>query len=144
MPHRWPARSLRAWDGDPIWRTQTLQRVAVEHPQDAAQLHAECRVADITILSQAMLTMMSEPTLRKLLIFADSRQEAAFQAGWMQERAKRFRLRHLAYRLVAEREDQPWGWSGFVDEIIGSAQNEGILPRRDFDNIEQQTEVRWF
>ena len=46
-----------------------------------------------------MLTMMSEPTLRKLLIFADSRQDAAFQAGWMDERAKRFRLRHIAYQI---------------------------------------------
>lgn len=100
-------------------------------------------VADVTILAQSMLTLMSEPTLRKLLIFADSRQDAAFQAGWMDERAKRFRLRHIAYQIVREG-GEPWGWQRFADEIIARAQQEGVLPRKDFDNREQQTRIRWF
>src|SRR3972149_3012098 len=35
----------------------------------------------------------------RLLIFGDKRQDAAFQAGWMQDHARRFRLR----ALMAER-----------------------------------------
>jgi hypothetical protein len=27
---------------------------------------------------------------RRLLVFADNRQEAAFQAGWMQDHARRY------------------------------------------------------
>jgi len=100
-------------------------------------------VADVTILAQSMLTMMSEPSLRKLLIFADSRQEAAFQAGWMDERAKRFRLRHIAYQIVHEGSER-WGWPRLADEIIARAQQEGVLPRRDFDDSEQKTRIHWF
>jgi hypothetical protein len=141
-----PLILLRAWGGDADFGEpkrcgacggpNTRKTPLISYTRSAG-------VADVTILAQSMLTMMSEPTLRKLLIFADSRQDAAFQAGWMQERAKRFRLRHLAYQLAAERKE-PWGWSSFVDEMIARAQQEGILPRRDFDNVEQQTQVRWF
>ena len=38
----------------------------------------------------------------KLIIFADSRQDAAFQAGWMQDHARRIRLRHMMNRAIAE------------------------------------------
>jgi len=100
-------------------------------------------VADVTILAQSMLTMMSEPKLRKVLIFADSRQEAAFQAGWMQRRAKRFRLRHIAYQIASEH-TEPWNWFSFANEVIARAQAAGILKRADFGNREQQAEIRWF
>ena len=44
---------------------------------------------------------------RHLLIFADNRQDAAFQAGWMRDHARRYRLRYLmrrgARRARAER-----------------------------------------
>ncbi len=104
-------------------------------------------VADVTILAQSMLTMMTEPSLRKLLIFADSRQEAAFQAGWMQQRARRFRMRHLAFQLVQEVAQSihpQWGWNRFAEEIVSRAQDVGILKRSDFDNRDQQTEIHWF
>lgn len=100
-------------------------------------------VADVTILAQSMLTMMREETLRKVLIFADSRQDAAFQAGWMQRRSKRFRLRHLIYQIIQE-DSHPWNWDTLTNEIIARAQSMGILPRKDFQNKEQQTEIRWF
>jgi very-short-patch-repair endonuclease len=100
-------------------------------------------VADVTILAQSMLTMMTEPSLRKVLIFADSRQDAAFQAGWMDQRAKRFRLRHIIYQ-IARANDHPIGWDNFVTELIARAQQTGILLRRDFDDRNQQTQMRWF
>ncbi len=58
-------------------------------------------VGDVTILSQSMLSAMPEEKLRKLLIFADNRQDAAFQAGWMEERGKRFRMRHASPAVSA-------------------------------------------
>lgn len=100
-------------------------------------------VADVTILAQSMLTMMSEPSLRKVLIFTDSRQEAAFQAGWMQQRSKRFRLRHIAYQ-VAKDIDRPTNWRDFTQEIVSRAQSARILDRRAFDDENNQTFIRWF
>ena len=49
-------------------------------------------VADVHVLAQSMLHHAER---RRLLVFADNRQEAAFQAGWMQDHARRFRLRAL-------------------------------------------------
>ena len=37
---------------------------------------------------------------KKLIIFADSRQDAAFQAGWMQDHARRIRLRHMMHSVI--------------------------------------------
>ena len=56
-------------------------------------------VADVHILSQAMLNAAPEGH-EKLVIFADSRQDAAHQAGWMQDHGRRIRLRHLIYQII--------------------------------------------
>lgn len=58
-------------------------------------------VADIHILAQAMLNAAPKGH-EKLVIFADSRQDAAFQAGWIQDHARRIRLRHMMYRIIAD------------------------------------------
>ncbi|WP_419555813.1 DEAD/DEAH box helicase [Planctellipticum variicoloris] len=57
-------------------------------------------VADVHILAQAMINAAPEGH-QKLIIFADSRQDAAFQAGWMQDHARRIRLRHMMYSIIA-------------------------------------------
>lgn len=49
-------------------------------------------VADIHVLAQDMIHHAER---RRLLVFADNRQDAAFQAGWMRDHARRFRLRAL-------------------------------------------------
>ncbi|MCK6580970.1 MAG: DEAD/DEAH box helicase [Anaerolineae bacterium] len=100
-------------------------------------------VADVTILAQSMLTMMSEQALRKVLIFADSRQEAAFQAGWMDQRAKRFRMRHLAYQIAREN-DAPLNWDDFAFEINARAMQSGIFSQRDFNDRENMARAHWF
>jgi replicative superfamily II helicase len=48
-------------------------------------------VSDVHVLAQSMVHL--SPTPRRLLVFADNRQDAAFQAGWMQDHARRFRFR---------------------------------------------------
>ena len=49
-------------------------------------------VADVHVLSQ---DMVQHADRRRLLVFCDNRQDAAFQAGWMKDHARRFRLRAL-------------------------------------------------
>jgi ATP-dependent helicase YprA (DUF1998 family) len=52
-------------------------------------------VSDVHVLAQ---DMVHHAERKRLLLFADNRQDAAFQAGWMKDHARRFRLR----RLMAE------------------------------------------
>ncbi len=49
-------------------------------------------VADVHVLAQDMIQHSERP---RLLVFCDNRQDAAFQAGWMKDHARRFRLRAL-------------------------------------------------
>ena len=49
-------------------------------------------VADVHVLAQDMIHHAER---KRLLVFADNRQDAAFQAGWMRDHARRFRLRSL-------------------------------------------------
>jgi hypothetical protein len=49
-------------------------------------------VSDVHVLAQ---DMVHHADRRRLLVFADNRQDAAFQAGWMRDHARRFRLRSL-------------------------------------------------
>ena len=52
-------------------------------------------VADVHILAQEMISAAGDEDERRLLVFADNRQDAAFQAGWMRDHARRYRLRYL-------------------------------------------------
>ena len=49
-------------------------------------------VADVHVMTQ---DMAHHAERKRLLVFADNRQDAAFQAGWMKDHARRFRLRAL-------------------------------------------------
>lgn len=54
-------------------------------------------VSDVHVLAQSMLHLSERP---RLLVFADNRQDAAFQAGWMRDHARRFRLRALMSQAI--------------------------------------------
>lgn len=56
-------------------------------------------VADVHVLAQDMVHHSERP---RLLVFCDNRQDAAFQAGWMKDHARRFRLRALMYEGLLE------------------------------------------
>ncbi len=56
-------------------------------------------VADVHVLAQSMIHRAER---RRLLVFADNRQDAAFQAGWMQDRSRRYRLRELIYKKLRD------------------------------------------
>jgi hypothetical protein len=101
-------------------------------------------VADVTILSQSMLSAMPEPALRKLLVFADNRQDAAFQAGWMENRSKRFRMRHLLYGILHDDPRRTLGFERLVDRLLEGAQEAGVVRRREWDDEDERTYVCWF
>jgi hypothetical protein len=54
-------------------------------------------VSDVHVLAQSMLHLSERP---RLLVFADNRQDAAFQAGWMRDHARRFRIRALMTQAI--------------------------------------------
>jgi hypothetical protein len=56
-------------------------------------------VSDVHVLAQ---NMIHHAERRRLLVFADNRQDAAFQAGWMRDHARRFRLRALMAEHIAQ------------------------------------------
>lgn len=60
-------------------------------------------VSDVHVIAQSMVHHAQR---KRLLVFTDNRQDAAFQAGWMRDRARRFRLRslmaeHLEYDSIS-------------------------------------------
>jgi hypothetical protein len=54
-------------------------------------------VSDVHVLAQDMLRHAER---RRLLVFTDNRQDAAFQAGWMRDHARRFRLRAVIAEAI--------------------------------------------
>jgi hypothetical protein len=80
--------------------SSTSFRIGGREIEPARKIRA-VTVADVHILAQAMINAAPEGH-KKLIVFADSRQDAAFQAGWMQDHARRIRLRHMMHQVIAE------------------------------------------
>lgn len=74
------------------------RRFAGRYREPARPIRATA-VADVHVLAQDMIHRAKR---RRLLVFADNRQDAAFQAGWMRDHARRFRLRGMMYEHLAE------------------------------------------
>lgn len=67
------------------------RRIGSSYREPARPVRAT-NVADVHVLAQ---DMVHHSERRRLLVFCDNRQDAAFQAGWMKDHARRFRLRAL-------------------------------------------------
>lgn len=67
------------------------RRIGSRYREPARPVRAT-NVADVHVLAQDMVHHSERP---RLLVFCDNRQDAAFQAGWMKDHARRFRLRAL-------------------------------------------------
>jgi hypothetical protein len=67
------------------------RRIGTQYREPARPVRAT-NVADVHVLVQDMVHHADRP---RLLVFCDNRQDAAFQAGWMKDHARRFRLRAL-------------------------------------------------
>jgi len=84
-------------------------------------------VADVHILAQDLINFQ-EPEHRKLIIFSDNRQDAAFQAAWMAQRARRYRFRHLMY-LLLNSSPTPMSISDLTDSIFNKFEMDSDLAR---------------
>src|SRR4029077_7484619 len=84
-------------------------------PIEPARKVQAVTVSDVHILAQAMINAAPDGH-KKLLIFADSRQDAAFQAGWMQAHARRTRLRHMMHQAIAD-SAKPLPLDGITDKL---------------------------
>ncbi len=80
-------------------------------------------VSDVHVLAQDMI-QHSDAERRRLLLFADNRQDAAFQAGWMRDHARRFRIRAL-----------------MAEKIHGGPIGVGDLTHHLDDTLEDDTEL---
>jgi hypothetical protein len=56
-------------------------------------------VSDVHVLAQSMIHRAER---KRLLVFSDNPQDAAFQAGWMQDHARRYRLRALMFARLSQ------------------------------------------
>jgi hypothetical protein len=72
-------------------------------------------VSDVHVLAQSMIHRAEH---RRLLVFADNRQEAAFQAGWMQDHARRYRMRALMYERIRETAVQVGTLVAHLDDLL--------------------------
>ncbi len=72
-------------------------------------------VADVHVLTQ---DMVHHAERRRLLVFCDNRQDAAFQAGWMRDHARRFRLRALMAQGISQRPQSIGDLTGFLDDAL--------------------------
>ena len=91
-------------------------------------------VADVHILAQEMLRAADEEH-RQVIVFSDNRQDAAFQAGWMRDHARRYRLRQVMYnqlREIHEEGDGPVAIGDLVQAIHShlSDSDDGELARQ--------------
>jgi ATP-dependent helicase YprA (DUF1998 family) len=98
---------------------------------------------DVMVLAQTELAAMTEAELRKILIFADSRQDAAFQAGWMESRSLRFRVRHLAFSILRENPKREWYFEKLVDELAERATEQGLVPVKGAHREPAIARLRW-
>ncbi len=72
-------------------------------------------VADVHVLAQDMVHHSERP---RLLVFCDNRQDAAFQAGWMKDHARRFRLRSLMSEALRESPLTVGDLARYIDEQL--------------------------
>ena len=96
------------------------------HREPARPVRA-VNVSDVFVLAQSMIEHADH---KRLLIFADNRQEAAFQAGWMQDHARRYRLRALMYRKIAQEAVSVGDLTAWLDQELAQNEDEsrGLAP----------------
>ena len=72
-------------------------------------------VSDVHVLAQDMIQHADR---KRLLLFTDNRQDAAFQAGWMKDHARRFRLRNLMADAIHGREISIGEIANYISERL--------------------------
>ncbi len=78
-------------------------------------------VSDVHVLSQ---DMVQHADRKRLLLFADNRQDASFQAGWMKDHARRFRLRRFMADTIESGAKTVGDMAREVSDLLG--EDEGL------------------
>jgi ATP-dependent helicase YprA (DUF1998 family) len=90
------------------------RRIGTRYREPARPVRAT-NVADVHVLAQ---DMVHHAERQRLLVFCDNRQDAAFQAGWMKDHARRFRLRALMADGMADGPVSVGDLTHFMDEVL--------------------------
>lgn len=90
-------------------------RMAFGSHREPARPVRAVTVSDVHVLAQNMLQHAER---KRLLIFTDNRQDAAFQAGWMQDHSRRYRLRALIYERLKGGEVSVGDLVAWLDERL--------------------------
>jgi ATP-dependent helicase YprA (DUF1998 family) len=76
-------------------------------------------------LHSGLAAQSDDAMLRRLLVFADSRQDTAFQAGYLRGRSRALRVRRLVTEVVRDRERgglPPASFNGLVEDVFRRGQ----------------------
>jgi ATP-dependent helicase YprA (DUF1998 family)/SOS-response transcriptional repressor LexA len=90
------------------------RRIGTTYREPARPVRAT-NVADVHVLAQDMVHHSERP---RLLVFCDNRQDAAFQAGWMKDHARRFRLRALMAEGMKEQPVSVGDLALYLDDVL--------------------------
>ncbi len=85
------------------------------HYREPARPVRAINVADVHVLTQ---DMVHHAERRRLLVFCDNRQDAAFQAGWMKDHARRFRLRALMAEGIKSHPSSVGDLAAYLDDAL--------------------------
>ena len=85
--------------------------------EDPFRALRENTATNIYVLSQDMLAS-AESGSRKLIIFADNRQDAAFQAGSMRDKSRIFRLRQLVEQYLLDEKEVAAGKDASIEAVV--------------------------
>ncbi|HWR96936.1 MAG TPA: helicase-related protein [Candidatus Methanoperedens sp.] len=91
-----------------------------------------------SVLATHHLDLLEGPD-RKLLLFADNRQEAAHQAGYMKDRQRAFALRHAIERIVRDAGSQGVALLDVPVLLLGRFQDMGLA----FKRLTQDDRAKW-
>ncbi|MBC2711203.1 MAG: helicase, partial [Desulfosarcina sp.] len=90
------------------------RRIGSQYREPARPVRAT-NVADVHVLAQ---DMVHHSQRQRLLVFCDNRQDAAFQAGWMKDHARRFRLRALMMEGLKDGPLSIGDLSRYIDDAL--------------------------
>ena len=112
--------AVRQHAKNPGWLTSCLSCGAIGrrsngHYREPARSVRAINVADVHVLTQ---DMVHHAQRRRLLVFCDNRQDSAFQAGWMKDHARRFRLRAMMADGIKASPRSVGDLVGYLDDLL--------------------------
>lgn len=100
-----------------------------------------------TAIGVSILTWLTlgklEPNQRRLLIFADSRQDTAYQAGYLQDVTSEYSWRQLTYRVVYQEANETPDFADFWNVLFTKGRKDFALFSNENAN-KQKRDLRWF